>query len=355
MAASTHDTDHAGFYTGVAGMAWVLEQVAERTGDEELRATARRGVEAVADRAIRDGDTAHWSDAPGPLFDGGAALTLLWAAARFDDTGLLDPVAAFGRHLLATGRPDDRGGLAWTGMAPHYHGVDDATWPNFFYGTSGSGLILASLAAATGDQEFLDGAQAAATNLRALADRVQTDDGEEGALLHYRDPDRRHHHYLGMCQGPIGTARFFHRLHEVTGDQADADWVELLANGLVASGAPRRHGIGYWNVDGLCCGGAGMAEFHLSRWATTGDDGHLARAEEAAAYLVGNAVNVDGKGPRWATAFTRVTPWDVHASSDWGHGATGIATALAHVWAARNHQFTARRLPDDPFPERTLA
>lgn len=346
-------TSEPGFYIGVAGQAWALAQAAQAAGDAGLARAARDATDLLATRLQRAGDRGWWTDQPGVLFDGGAMLHLLWAADHFDEPAWLEPAAAFGRQLISLAEPDPRGGWAWLGMSRAPHGITKGIWPNFFYGTSGVGFMLARLAEATGDDEFLAAAQQAAANVRALADHVTTDDGAEGVLVPYREPDLRQLHYIGLCQGPVGTARLFQQLHRTTGGARDADWVDLLGNGLVASGAPRQHSAGYWNVHGVCCGGAGMAAFHLARWADSGERLHLDRAVDAASYLAQAAVDPDGRGPRWVTAFNRVDPAKVRASSDWGHGAVGIAAVLAQVAAAQQGPFSVRRLPDDPFPTHT--
>ncbi len=101
-----------------------------------------------------------------------------------------------------------------------------ANYPNFSHGTSGVAYFLATLYQRTKDQAFLDGALAGVKYLDAVATRRNG----ARAIFHVTGggEDR---FYLSWCHGPVGTARLFYRLHQITGDAAVAH-VDRRAHGV---------------------------------------------------------------------------------------------------------------------------
>ena len=117
-------------------------------------------------------------------------------------------------------------------------------------------------------REFLDAALAGAKYLLSVA---KTEG--ESCLIFHDEPDNKDLYYLGWCHGPVGTARLFFLLSEVTGDKAWLDWVRKSANGLLQSGIPEQETPGFWNNAGICCGLAGVGEFFLDLYLALGDHG----------------------------------------------------------------------------------
>jgi hypothetical protein len=173
-----------------------------------------------------------------------------------------------------------------------------------------------------------------------------------GALIPYRYPDLQDVYYLGFCHGPAGTARLFYQLYKVTRDKAYLDWTERLARGVMNSGIPANQTPGFWNVVCQCCGSAGVTEFFLGLWASTGNLEYYAFANRLADQALSRQTNFDGKGYRWYQAWTRVKPGEVTAETGYSIGAAGVATALLHSYLAQAGRYDTIALPDNPFPNR---
>jgi lantibiotic modifying enzyme len=157
-------------------------------------------------------------------------------------------------------------------------------------------------------------------------------------------------YYLGFCHGPAGTARLFYQLYKVTKDKAYR--TETLARGVMNSGIPANQTPGLWNVVCQCCGSAGVTEFFLGLWASTGNSEYYAFANHLADQALSRQTNFDGKGYRWYQAWTRVKPSEVAAETGYSIGAAGIGTALLHASLAQAGRYDMIALPDNPFPNR---
>ena len=150
-----------------------------------------------------------------------------------------------------------------------------ANYPNFSHGTSGVAYFLATLYQRSREQAFLDGALAGVKYLDAVATRRNG----ARAIFHVTGggEDR---FYLSWCHGPVGTARLFYRLLQITGDQQWRTWIDELTAWLVASGAPEQQSAGYWNNISQCCGNVGIGQYtiDLTRHYPTADRREPARS-----------------------------------------------------------------------------
>lgn len=332
-------------YGGLAGLAFVLNEVGKETGDTKYRDAARVATDYIVQAAKPAGAGVAWSGAPGIAADGSVILYLLYAAEEFHDHTYVVTAAGAGNHVLEGAVRESRGGLSWRGF-PAFPGLPkDAYFPNFEGGTAGVAYVLARLYRATGDIKYLDAAKQGALHLQSIA----TVHGN-AALIPYRLPDLTDVYYLGFCHGPAGTARTFYELHAVTHDPAYLEWTDRLAQGIVQSGVPEELTAGYWNVVCQCCGSAAVTDLFVSLWASTGRKDHLAFAQRVARQLVSRGTDLDGKGLRWYQAWTRVKPWEVSAETGYSIGAAGVGTALLHVYLAEQGKYSAILLPDNPFP-----
>jgi hypothetical protein len=80
-------------------------------------------------------------------------------------------------------------------------------------------------------------------------------------------------YYLGWCHGPSGTSRLFYSLFSSTQDRQWLDIIEDSAWSVIGSDVPLRPDVpGFWNNLGQCCGNAGIVEFFLHLYRTTGKD-----------------------------------------------------------------------------------
>ena len=196
--------------------------------------------------------------------------------------------------------------------------------------------MLARLFQATGEQAFLDAAIAGAGHLQTIA----TVEGD-AALIYYRSPDMTDIYYLSYCHGPVGTARTFYLLHQITGEESYLDWTERLARGVIRSGIPEMQTPGFWNVVCQCCGGAGVSDFFVSLAQATGTPAYLDFAERVAAATLSRESDFDGKGPRWYQAWTRTRPDLVNAETGYMIGAAGVGANFLHLALAQESRYRA--------------
>jgi lantibiotic modifying enzyme len=334
------------FYTGHAGVAFVLAEVWKATGDTKYRDAALSATQSIADQAKPSGKGVAWSPSPGIIADGSVILYLLYAARTFDQDEYRTLAARAGEHLVELAAPHTSGGVSWKGAPVMVLGLPEETYfPNFELGTAGVAFVLARLYEETDNSRFLDAARQGALHLQKIAS-VRG----RGALIPYRYPDLTDVHYLGFCHGPAGSARLFYQLYKVTKEDSYLDWTERLARGVIDSGIPANQTPGFWNVVCQCCGSAGLTDFFLGLWAATGKAEYYTFANHLADQALSHQTNFDGKGYRWYQAWTRVKPWDVSAETGYSIGAAGIGAALLHSSLAQQGKYEAIVFPDNPFP-----
>lgn len=312
---------NSGLYTGVAGIGFVLHALGDREG-------VRRCVETLAARADSSGGWDGYTDI---IF--GAAGTGLFLLA----VGECDLAAAAGRSLMGQAIPTNAG-CKWS-----IGGGIDQLMPNFSHGTAGIAYFLASLAGATGDDEFLDAALNGASYLLSVA---RTGD-DTCAVFHY-EGGGEDLYPLGWCHGPTGLARLFHRLAVTTGDTEWAEWRDRCARTVRRSGIPERKYPGFWDNLGKCCGSTGVAECFLDLHRLTGDGDHLVFARTMADDIVSRAT-VDDGGTRWSNFEHRIEPPDLPAQTGAMQGAAGIASFLLNLDGHLNGDDWHIVWPDSPF------
>jgi lantibiotic modifying enzyme len=325
----------SGLYTGLAGSAFVLEQMARRGGHSDFRIAAARASAALLERSKTSGNGIEWNDTTDIIAgSAGIGLTLLWLEPTVGGTAARDLAVRAGRHLLELGQPAE-GGLTWM-MTPTF----PRNMPNFSHGTAGVAYFLARLHALTGDPAFLEGAGAGARYLQAIA--VPKGDG---AVIRHHDGDGAELFYLSWCHGPAGTARLFHQLALV--DQSFQPWVHQLARGIPAMGVPGRS-PGFWNNISQCCGNAGVVQFALDRARAGQDPRALEYARVVTTELLQRAT-ADGDGMKWVQAEHRVQPANLVAQTGFMQGAAGVGTVLLHLDAAERNSRWVITFPDSPF------
>lgn len=335
------------FQQGLSGIAFVLAEAARLTGNDNYRQVAIAIADDVVAAATTTDAGVEWSGVPTVgLGDGGIVLFLLWAARELANPSYREVAVRAGNHILALARRDPRGGLRWDGPSMERFGVPaGAAMPNFELGTAGVAYVLARLFEETRDRRFLAAAKGGSDHVQALT-TVKGD----AALLYYREPDHTDLYYLGYCHGPVGTARLFYELYQITGEQEYLTWTERFAQGIVASGVPEKLTPGLWNVVCQCCGNAGILDFFVSLWQATQRAEYRLFAERVADQLLSRASNLDGKGCRWYQAWTRVQPANVAAETGYMIGAAGVGSALLHLHLAEEGRYEAILFPDNPFP-----
>ena len=327
-----------GLYEGLSGIAFALEETFRASGDEKYRGGLAACLGRIRAAALEAGGGVEWSSTTDVISGGaGTGLFLIYAARETKDTAWLDLAARAGNRLIELGRPEN-GGLKWA-MDPGFPRL----MPNFSHGTAGIAYFLAALFRETGRKEFLDAALAGARYLLAVA---KTDG--DACLVFHDEPDNKDLYYLGWCHGPVGTARLFYLLSEVTGDKSWLGWVRKSANGLLESGIPDKETPGFWNNAGICCGLAGVGEFFLDLHLALGDKAYLDFAERVTARLLAKAAEENGR-MSWVQAEHRTRPDYLFAQTGYMQGAAGIGTFLFRLGAG--DRAAARRVvfPDTPF------
>jgi lantibiotic modifying enzyme len=337
MAALSNEKE-SGLYEGIAGIGFTLQETFKATGEVRYRAGAFRCAQVLRERARKTGKGIEWNDSTDIIGGGaGIGLFLIYAARELKDRSLLDLAIEDGRRLIELARPE-ADGLKWA-MTPAFKRL----MPNFSHGTAGIAYFLATLFQETKDKEFLNAALAGAKYLQAVA-KTEGD----VCLVFHNEPDGKDLYYLGWCHGPVGTARLFYRLYQVTGDRVWLGWVKRSAQALLKSGIPEKQTPGFWNNVSQCCGSAGVAEFFLSLYKITHEREHLDFAKRVTANLLERATH-DGGGMKWIQAEHRVKPDLLVAQTGYMQGAAGIGMLMLRLDDLERNKKPAVTFPDSPF------
>lgn len=335
-------TLNAGLYTGLAGLATTFTALQATGHGAEWEAAAKKATALLASRAKPVGDGVEWS-ASNDIVSGsaGTGLWLLKAGAAWKDQSLIDLAAKAGRRLIANGVAAE-GGLMW-----FPGGTSGANYPNFSHGTAGVAYFLATLSQHTKDRAFLDAALRGASYLNAVATRR----GNARAIFHVTGggEDR---FYLSWCHGPVGTARLYHRLHQITGDAIHRTAVVELTTWLVGSGAPEQQSAGYWNNISQCCGNVGIGQYfidltrHDAALVATLGAGRM--ADRVSSNTLSRATR-DERGLRWVQAENRTQPTNLVAQNGFMQGAAGVGMYFLQRLALEQRKSWLTPLPDTPW------
>jgi len=327
-----------GFYTGLAGTAFALEESYKLSGLERHRAGFLRALEVLRAKAAKSGRGVEWTNVTDIISgSSGIGLFLLYAAGELNDASLVTLAGQAGDRLIQLGRAE-RGGLKWA-MSPDFPRL----MPNFSHGTAGVAYFLATLFQKTKKKEYLEAALAGAKYLQAVAD-IEGD----GCLIFHNEPDARELYYLGWGHGPAGTARLFERLFEVTQDETWKNWMLKSARSILHSGIPEKQTPGFWNNVGMCCGSAGIADFFLGLYLKTKDKACLDFALRLTVDLLSKAAR-DGDNLKWVQAEHRTQPELLQAQTGLMQGAAGVGLWLLRLDAYYQGRKPGVILPDDPF------
>ena len=333
-----------GLYTGVAGAGFALAEVWRASGDGMTHFGAMLMFDSLIAAAQPTDSGVIWFDedpdeASYDIISGsaGVGLSLLYAADLLDFPEARETAVAAGKHLLSVARPAE-GGLKWP-----LGETNPRLMPNFSHGTAGVAYFLARLAEVTGEGVFLDAALQGGRYLQAVA-RCEND----GCLVFHHEPGGEDLFYLGWCHGPAGTARLFHMLHRLTGEDEWREWVLRGARGIRNAGIPELRPEGYWNNVSQCCGDAGVGEFFLGLAAEYDDPEHLEFAKHLGSYILGEGMR-DEAGAHWIQAEHRTRPEFVQAQTGWMQGAAGVGGFLLHLDGAESGRPPRFRMPDTPW------
>lgn len=328
----------AGLYTGLAGIAYVLERTARAARESSYRVAAQSSINLLKRLARPTRSGVEWSES-NDIISGtsGIGLTLLWAAESLGDGDALRLAAAAGRTLIDNGIAA-KGGLTWP-ISPRV----PRKYPNFSHGAAGVSYFLASLYEATNDRRFLEAAIKGAEYLQTVA--TETPGG--GRMVFHSEPGNERLFYLSWCHGPAGTARLFHKLGQVTRDRDWSRYVDRLTTATRDMKVPEQS-PGFWNNVSQCCGNCGVTEFLVSLYGLTGDSRHLDYARHIAADTLARATT-DDDGLKWVQAEHRVQPESVVAQTGLMQGAAGVGLAMLHLDGALTQRKPFVVLPDAPW------
>lgn len=335
------------FYGGFPGVGYALFEAFKATGDERYRAGALHCVEKLHALAEPRDAGVRWNDFNDVLNGtAGAGLFLLYAAREMGREASRGLAVRAGHYLLGQSLEEPEG-LTWKAGARM-----DFILPNFSHGAAGIGYFMATLYRDTGEPAFLEAAQRTAAYLHAIA----RTDGDV-FLVPYGVPNEGYIRPfdVGWAHGPAGTARFFYRLWQATGEAAHRETVDAAAQGILASGLPGPPRVGFGEEPfkpDLRFGMASVALFFLDLYRASGDAAHLQYARRLTDDLLERATR-DAAGLRWA--FPRYDfvphPGEPSAYTGYFYGAAGYGLLLLRLDAALHDAPWTLRLPDDPFDE----
>lgn len=327
-----------GLYTGMAGVAYTLAVAARATKNPRHVEASRRALQRVVSAARPRGRGVDWNSSTDIISgSAGIGLFLLWAGQYMGESSAVQVAAQAGRRLIERGEPSQNG-LRWLvqpGMSRNY--------PNFSHGAAGVSYFLATLHQATRDDDFLGAALAGESYLRTIA--TTTPSG--GRMVYHSDPGSEELFYLSWCHGPVGTARLYHRLAEVTGDSSHRDTVVQFAQALEDMRIPDRS-PGFWNNVSQCCGNSGVVEFLVDLHRVRNEPRWLEFAERVSTDTERRAT-LDARGALWPQAEHRVQPDNVVAQTGLMQGAAGVGLAMLHLDGALQNRERFVVLPDNPF------
>jgi type 2 lantibiotic biosynthesis protein LanM len=265
--------------SGLGSVVYALSVMAKSLDDEALLADARAAAELFTDDLIA-------ADRQLDVL-GGSAGGILGLLRHYRDSGAADVLARAtkcGEHLLAQPRSGKSGRRTWSGL-----GGDGAALNGMSHGAAGFAYALASLAAATGRDDFADAAS------ECIAFENESFDSERSNWPDFR-PDGREFP-CQWCQGApgIGLARAGMRRRAAT--RFDCTLLTTDINNAITGlqkGAPR-------DLDTLCCGTLGNIEFLCEAGDALGRNDLRDRASRQLAAVMETAASADyrwGAGDR---------------------------------------------------------
>ncbi|MFI1369189.1 class IV lanthionine synthetase LanL [Streptomyces griseochromogenes] len=311
-----------GLYFGRAGTAWALHDAALLLDDKRL---AERAVDLARrlPTAWPNPDVCHGTAGAG------MAHLQLWQDTGDSDLGDRMRACADALAAAAVHTPE---GVCWPVPADFDSVFAGTTSYGFAHGTAGIGAFLLAAGAATGNQEYLALARAAADALAAAAlldgDQVSWPAG----------PGETHPSSLPLswCNGAAGIGAFLVRMWQYTGEVRYRD-LAIRAGRTVLAGSWQQSSV-------LCHGLAGSGEFLLD----LADHLHAPRYRQAAADL---AVRITA---RHALHEGRMVVADesMHAvSADYNTGLSGVIGFVLRL----RHGGARMWMPAMPAPAASLA
>jgi lantibiotic modifying enzyme len=214
--------------------------------------------------------------------------------------------------------------------------------PNFSHGTAGIAYYLAKLYQVSSDKRYLLAATTSAEYLLSIANT--------NGLIYHAEPDTAamHSYYLGYCHGPVGTARLYYTLHQISGDNKWQMALDKSISYVMNCGIPKKRLPGYWDNVSQCCGNAGIATFYMQLYQRYKKKEYLQFSEIMAANLLERSSSTDG-GINWPQAENRKQPGFIQVQTGFMQGSAGIGIMLLQLDAVKKNKPYLIKLPDNPF------
>lgn len=327
------------FYTGIGGVGLIFDEVYREFEDDNALQGLREIVTYYREHAVYTEQGAYWSDNAPVFFDGGIALFLTAAYKTLQEPDVLNLAVRAADYILAHGTYTDDSGL----MIDHLQVSFKHNEPNFEFGTAGIGFLFTKIYEVTGEERYLEAAKKTVQYLRSIA--VEQ---EQGYLIPYKPDTYPGLFYLGNCHGPVGTAKLFYELYQVTKDAYYFEQILELCKGIESLGAPYKQSAGYWNTTCVCCGPAGFLPLYEGVYTLSGD-AHWKELQRGIGEILLGTRTEQAKFSKWRLAFDRTKPEALSEPAGFFTGTAGIAVALLRLYENETQGREALRLIDDPY------
>lgn len=245
-------------YGDIPGSLFVLVEAQKLLGENQWSESIEQGLNLL-DSMSQNDDGRYWNQFNDILV--GSAGTGLFLLYLHRETGNDRPLemAIEAAEVLVERVVSNNDSLYW-----YLNQDSNFNLPNFSHGAAGTGYFFVSLYEITGDNRYMDMALKAARYLDLIAWKPNN-----SFLLPYGFPDIgwEREYDIGWAHGPAGTARFFHKLWQVTGDQKWRDVVMACSKGIQYSGLPGpprdKFGTTPFPMD-MRFGSGGVIEFQMN-------------------------------------------------------------------------------------------
>ena len=289
-----------GYYTGAAGIGWVLAQVYREFGADKYLKGALEAAEWVMATAQLEGEKAFFRSKYTDIIAGNAGIILFFLDLYEikKDKKHLKFAEKLGNWLIDVAEKDEYG-FKWKSSLAE---SDARVYPNFSHGVSGIGFALACLYEVTKNEKYRKCTEGAADWLIAKAEKTPT--GVKWRRYEdSMDPNEGKEYWTGWCHGPAGTARFFIMMSVLKNGQGKAQtykmYAEMGGNFILEEADPRKGRTNYHGLS-LCCGAAAVGDYLLADYLINNDKDRLKAAIDVADYLIGQANEYEKSICRWS-------------------------------------------------------
>ncbi len=325
-----------GFYTGITGVSFALEQVYQASKKKKYRNYALKYLQLAMQSATSKGSGIEWEGINEVVYgSAGIGLYLLYAYKNMGFEPAKEWALQAGDGILAN-QQQEKQGISWL-MAPGY---EKHVMPNFSHGTAGVAYFLLRLYEVSGEKRFLEAALEGARYLENLI----MDNGLIGRTF----PSAKDIYYLGWCHGIAGTARLYYKLYELTSEEKWLQRIYEATQYTMTCGIPEQTTPGFWNNVSQCCGSAGLAQYYLEIYQKTNKPEYLDFAETLTLDLIRRS-ELSSQGRKWIQAENRTQADNLVAQTSYMQGSAGIGRWLLKFDAYRKRKKPTVRFPDNPF------